>query len=125
MSKAPSISHDEAVAGELRTDPVLAAEYVRAAMAETDDPAVLLVALRQLAMAHGMSEVARRAKIERESLYRALSAKGNPRLSTIVSILRGIGLTLAVEPIGIVAFPHRRHRVIRGKVRGKRRARAA
>ena len=72
-----------------------------------------------------MATVARRANIERESLYRALSAKGNPRLSTIVAILRGLGLALSVEPCGIVATPHRRVRVIRRKARSKRTTRAA
>ena len=96
MTKSASTSHDDAVARELRDDPLLAAEYLRTAIADSDEPRVLLVALRQVAKAHGMPVVARRAKIERESLYRALSPKGNPRLSTIVAILRGVGLTLSV-----------------------------
>ncbi|NBQ14057.1 MAG: hypothetical protein EBU31_05470 [Proteobacteria bacterium] len=72
-----------------------------------------------------MPALARRAKIERESLYRALSPKGNPRLSTIVAILRGLGLAISVEPIGIVAAPHRRLRAVRSKAKGKRTTRAA
>ena len=127
MTKSPSTSHDGAVAQELRKDPVLAAEYLKAAIAQNDEPRVLLVALRHLAAAHGMPEVARRAKIERESLYRALSPKGNPRLSTIVAILRGLGLALSVEAAGAVAVPHRRIRVVRtnAKSQRKRKARAA
>ena len=127
MSKAPSTSHDDAVAQELRKDPVLAAEYLKAAIAQSGEPRVLLVALRHLAAAHGMPEVARRAKIERESLYRALSPKGNPRFSTIVAILGGLGLALSVEAAGAVAAPHRRIRVARtrAKPQRKRRAKAA
>jgi DNA-binding phage protein len=71
MTKAPSTSHDDAVAQELRKDPVLAADYLKAAIAQNDEPRVLLVALRHLAAAHGMPEVARRAKIEREMSYDA------------------------------------------------------
>jgi probable addiction module antidote protein len=123
--QSPSISHDDAVVRELRDDPALAAEYLRAAIADTDEPRVLLVALRQLAQAHGMPAVARRAKIERESLYRALSSKGNPRLSTLVAILRGVGLALSIEPRGIKAAPHRRVRVVRRKSRTKGATRAA
>jgi probable addiction module antidote protein len=95
-SRSPSVSHDDALTHELRDDPAFAMEYLKAALAENEDPQVLLVALRQVATAHGMAKVAERAKIERESVYRALSAKGNPRFSTIVSILRAIGLSLSV-----------------------------
>ena len=91
-------SHDAALVAELRADPAFATAYLKAALAESEDPQVLLIALRQVASAHGMAEVAGRARIERESMYRALSAKGNPRFSTIVAILGALGLTLTVEP---------------------------
>jgi probable addiction module antidote protein len=42
--------------------------------------------------------VAKAAGIERESLYRALSAKGNPRLCTLVAVTKAVGLRLTVEP---------------------------
>ena len=67
-------------------------------MEDTEEPRVLLVALRQLAEAHGgIAKVAEAAGIERESLYRALSPRGNPRLSTLVAVTRAMGLTLTVE----------------------------
>jgi probable addiction module antidote protein len=97
-STSPDISHDEALVAELRADPAFATAYLKAALAESEDPQVLLIALRQVASAHGMAEVAGRARIERESMYRALSSKGNPRFSTIVAILGALGLTLSVEP---------------------------
>ncbi|MEY3025146.1 MAG: hypothetical protein RLZZ238_43 [Planctomycetota bacterium] len=97
-STSPDISHDEALVAELRDDPAFATAYLKAALAESEDPQVLLIALRQVASAHGMAEVAGRARIERESMYRALSSKGNPRFSTIVAILGALGLTLSVEP---------------------------
>lgn len=98
MPRKPDISHDAALVAELRADPAFATAYLKAALAESEDPRVLLIALRQVASAHGMAEVAGRARIERESMYRALSAKGNPRFSTIVAILGALGLTLTVEP---------------------------
>ena len=45
-----------------------------------------------------MSRVAEAAGLSRESLYRSLSAAGNPRLSTLVAVLRVAGLKLSVQP---------------------------
>ncbi len=92
-----SISHDDAVTAELRDDPELAAEYLRAVLEDGEGPSVLLIALRRLAQAHGIGKVARAAGVERESLYRALSAKGNPRLSTLMAVAKAVGLKLTVE----------------------------
>jgi len=93
-----SISHNDAVIRELRNDPEFAAEYLKAALEDVAEPRVLLIALRQLAEARGgIAKVAKAAGIERESLYRALSPRGNPRLSTLVAVTRAIGLRLTVE----------------------------
>lgn len=97
MKRKTSVSHDEAVVRRLRRDPDFAAEYLKAAMEDEDEPRVLLVALRQLAEAQGIAKVAKAAGIQRESLYRALSPRGNPRLSTLVAVTRAIGLKLTVE----------------------------
>jgi probable addiction module antidote protein len=97
MKRRTSISHDEAMAKRLRKDPEFAAEYLKAALEDTDEPGVLLIALRHLAQAQGIAKVAKAAGIERESLYRALSPKGNPRLSTLVAVTKAIGLKLTVE----------------------------
>lgn len=98
MKKKASISHDEAIIKELRDDPDFAAEYLKAAMEDSDEPRVLLIALRHIALAQGIAKVAKKARIERESLYRALSPKGNPRFSTIQAVTKALGLTLTVEP---------------------------
>ena len=67
-------------------------------MEDSDEPEVLLIALRHIAEAKGgLAKVAKAAGIERESLYRALSARGNPRLSTIVGVMKAVGLKLTVE----------------------------
>lgn len=101
MKRKASISHDEAMLEELRKNPDFAAEYLRAALEEGDDPQVLLIALRRIAESRGgIAKIAKKAGIERESLYRALSAKGNPRLSTIVAVTRAVGLRLTVESAG-------------------------
>ena len=99
MKQKASISHDEAMVRELREDPGFAAEYLKAAMEDVEEPEVLLIALRRVAEARGgVAKVARAAGIERESLYRALSARGNPRWSTLVAVTRAMGLKLTVEP---------------------------
>jgi probable addiction module antidote protein len=97
MKRKASTSHDNAIVRRLRKDPEFAAEYLKAALEDGDEPRVLLIALRQLAQAHGIANVAKAAGIERESLYRALSAHGNPRLSTLVAVTKAIGLRLTVE----------------------------
>jgi probable addiction module antidote protein len=98
MKDKTSISHDEVMVKKLRERPRFAAEYLKAAMEDTDEPEVLLIALRQIAEAKGgLAKVAKLAGIERESLYKALSARGNPRLSTIVGVMKAVGLKLTVE----------------------------
>ena len=92
-----SVSHDEAIVRRPRKNPAFATEYLKAALEDEDEPGVLLIALRHLAQAQGIAKVAKAAGVERESLYRALSAHGNPRLSTLVAVTRAIGLRLTVE----------------------------
>lgn len=98
MKHKASISHDEAVVRQLREDPEFAAEYLKAALEDSVEQKVLLIALRRITEARGgFAKVARAAGVERESLHRALSARGNPRLSTLVAVIRAIGLKLTVE----------------------------
>ena len=97
MKRKTSASHDEVIIRRLRKDPDFAAEYLKAVLEDDDEPRVLLITLRHLAQARGIAKVAKAACIERESLYRALSVKGNPRLSTLVAVTKAIGLRLTVE----------------------------
>lgn len=98
MKDKTSESHDEVMRRRLRENPKFAAEYLKAALEDAEEPRVLLIALRRIAEARGgIAKVAKAAGIERESLYRALSAKGNPRLSTLVAVTKAVGLKLTVE----------------------------
>ena len=74
-----------------------AAAYIEAVM-ELDDPAALLLALRHVAKAHGMAEVARRADVGDKMLFKALTAEGNPTLATVHKVLHAVGLRLSVVP---------------------------
>ena len=73
-------------------DSEYAAEYLSAAAVE--GRAEFLLALRDVARAQGMGKIARRAHRGRESLYKALSGKGNPGLDTLLSVLRAAGVEL-------------------------------
>ena len=93
-----SEGHDEVMVRRLRASARFAAEYLQAALDDVDEPKVLLIALRQIAEARGgVAKVAKAAGIQRESLYRALSERGNPRLSTLSAVLKAVGLKLTVE----------------------------
>lgn len=99
MSKT-SRPHDDAVVELLHEAPAFADEYLSAALDEADQPGgreALLAALRHIAEAQGMTAVAERAGIPRESLYRALSTKGNPTIKTLLAVLGAAGLKLSVH----------------------------
>lgn len=76
-------------------DPHEAAAYVDA-VRKLDDLAALLVALRHVTNAHGMAEVARRADVGDKTLFKTLSAEGNPTLVTVHKVLAAVGLRLSV-----------------------------
>ena len=75
-----------------------ATAYLNAALAEEDDPAAFLTALKNVAEAHGISYTAKKAGLNRESFYRMLSRRGNPKISSLYSLIHALGLNLRVEP---------------------------
>lgn len=97
MSKTRDKSYDDSLTESL-TDPAEAAAYIDAVM-ELNDPATLLLNLRQVTKAHGMAEVARRANVGDKTLFRSLSETGNPTLDTVTKVLHSVGLRLSVAPL--------------------------
>ena len=83
---------------ELLRDPEVAAEYLSAALEDTD-AAVILMALRNVAEAQedGITGLATRSELGRESMYKMLSKSGNPKLSSFTKVIQGLGLKLKVE----------------------------
>jgi len=77
-------------------DPLEAALYLNAAL-EDGSPEVFLLALKDVAQAKGIAEIARATNLNRENLYRILSHKGNPKLKSLSSVLHSVGLKLCVE----------------------------
>ena len=85
------------VAEHLRTPEEMAA-YLDAWLEEApDDASGIAKALGDIARAKGMSQVAKDAGLSRESLYRALSAGGNPSFATVLKVARALGVKLHAE----------------------------
>lgn len=90
--------HDYDVANHLRTPEEMAA-YLEASFAECDgDPAFVARALGDIARAKGMKGLAQSTGLGRESLYKALSADGNPQLGTVLKVAKALGLEFGVRP---------------------------
>jgi probable addiction module antidote protein len=90
--------HEYDVAKHLRSREEMAA-YLEAAIEESDgDAAFIAMALGDIARAKGMAELSRETGLGRESLYKALSAEGNPQLSTVLKVAKALGLQLHVKP---------------------------
>jgi probable addiction module antidote protein len=82
----------------LKTDADIAA-YIEA-MLEDGDPQDVPIALRTVADAvGGMAALAKKTGLSRETLYRTLSDRGNPRLDTLITILHAFGLRFSVRPV--------------------------
>jgi probable addiction module antidote protein len=91
----------------LKTVPFDAAEHLRSpedqaelltdALA-TGDAAYIANALGTIVRARGMSEVARSAGVTREALYKSLNLKGDPKLTTFMSVLKSMKLQLTARP---------------------------
>ena len=91
-------NYDTFLIEELR-DPELAAEYLSAA-AEDGSVEQLLLALRAIAEAHGgVAAVADKTHLNRQTMYKTLSAEGNPTITTLLAILNALGLNLTFTPL--------------------------
>jgi probable addiction module antidote protein len=63
---------------------------------EPDDPAFIAQALGTIARPRGMSQIAKQTGLSRESLYKALSAEGDPEFSTVIKVMQALGLRFSV-----------------------------
>ena len=76
--------------------PEAIAAYIEAAF-EDGEPALITHALGVVARAKGMSQLARDAGVTREALYKALTADGDPKLSTFVGVMKALGMRLTAR----------------------------
>jgi probable addiction module antidote protein len=92
----------------LSTKPFDSADYLNTsaeiaayldAVLEDGDPALVAHALGVVPRAKGMSEIASKAGVSRESLYRSPSESGNPEFATVVKVLKALGVRLSAEAV--------------------------
>ncbi|MCP4115965.1 MAG: putative addiction module antidote protein [Desulfobacteraceae bacterium] len=76
-------------------DPAYASEYLNEALSEGSQE-MFMLALRDVAKAKGMAKAARESNLNRETMYRMLSEKGNPNLSSLTKLLDTLGLTITI-----------------------------
>ena len=74
------------------------AEYISAAL-EDSNPDVFLTAVRDVARARGMAQLAKYAGVGRESLYKALTPGAKPRYDTMLKLLHALGVKLSASPV--------------------------
>lgn len=77
------------------------AEFLSAAL-ETGDPAFIAESIGVIARARGIAQIAEETGLGRTSLYKALRADGNPAFSTVLQVMKVLGLSLQAKP----ATPH-------------------
>ena len=80
----------------LKSDAAIA-EYLSVVL-DANDPDLLVLALRDIARAKGMAQVAKEAGLGRESLYKALSPGAKPRFETIMKVARSLGVRFSAHP---------------------------
>jgi probable addiction module antidote protein len=72
------------------------AAYLSAVL-EDGDPALFVAAIGDIAKAKGMSEIAKKSGVTRESLYRALKIEARPRFETVAKVVHALGMRLTVS----------------------------
>ena len=77
---------------------VIIAEYLSAAL-ENPDQNAFLTAVGDVAKARGIANVAEKAGLGRESLYKTLQSGGKPRFETVRRLVGALGVKLDVAPI--------------------------
>ena len=85
-------------AADYLDDEVTIAEYITAAL-EDPNPAVFLAAVRDVARARGMAQLAKDAGVGRESLDKALTPGAKPRYDTMIKLLHALGVKLSASPV--------------------------
>lgn len=101
MKYAASVSHENATIQEFKDNPQEAAAYLSAVLKDGDQEEVML-ALRRITYAFGgVPKLAEQTDLNAKTLYRTLSARGNPEMKSLMVILKALGLKLAVEPIEV------------------------
>ncbi|MDP2795815.1 MAG: putative addiction module antidote protein [Sulfurisoma sp.] len=85
-------------AADYLTNDEVISEYLTAAL-EDPNPEMFHVAIKNVARARGMTQLAKDTGLGRTSLYKALAAGAKPRYDTIMKVMRALGVTLQVKAV--------------------------
>ncbi|SJM93733.1 conserved hypothetical protein [Crenothrix polyspora] len=85
-------------AADYLTDEATIAEYLTAAL-EDPDPDMFLIAVKDVARARGMTQLAKDSGLGRESLYKALAPGAKPRFETVMKVVRALGVKLTADTV--------------------------
>ena len=85
-------------AADYLSDEETIAEYLTAAL-DDPNPDVFLAAIRDVARARGMAQLAKDAGLGRESLYKALSPGAKPRYDTVLKLLHALGVKISAAAV--------------------------
>ena len=99
MKKRQFTNYQDKLLQDLQ-DPEMAQEYLNIALLD-EDPRIFLLALKNVCAAKEipMTDIAKKANISRENVYRILSKTGNPKLNNIISLLSAVGFSLSIQSI--------------------------
>ncbi len=99
-NRAPYVSHEDEQIQEFKKHPNRAVAYLNSCIQvafEENDPELMLTALATVARAYGMTRVAKDASLQRESLHRMLSKRGNPEWNSMFRVFRALHLRPKLE----------------------------
>jgi probable addiction module antidote protein len=95
--KMPSSrSHDEAIDELFRDDPDLSAEYLNLTLREGTQEEFLFALRRVVKVYGGIAKLADATGLNENTLHRTLSARGNPRLTTLAGICKAVGMEISI-----------------------------
>jgi len=100
MKKRPYVSHEDSQVEEFRKHPDRALKYLNACVQvafEENDPELVLSALAVIAKVYGMTKLAKKTRLQRESLHRMLSKSGNPEWGSLFRVFRALRIQPRLE----------------------------
>lgn len=94
-------SYDEVLVEKLQNDPELAQIFLQDAFEEykmDNDLKVLMYAIWAYGKAHGINELAKKSKMNRQKLYRTFTRENEPSWKTMESLIKGVGFEISFQP---------------------------
>lgn len=104
--KSPYVLHEQEQVREFRKNPDCAMEYLNMSVQlafEENEPELVLNALAVVAKAYGMTRLAKKTRLQRESLHRMFSKRGNPEWKSIFRVFRALHIKPKLESMDQIA----------------------